>query len=83
MALTELMVKQAKAEEKTYHLSDGRGLALEVRPNGKKYWIIRYWVSGKERRSSIGPYPGVTLREARDKNHEFRRALADGKIASA
>jgi integrase len=79
MALTELMVKQAKAEGRTYHLSDGRGLALEVRSNGKKYWIIRYWVNKKERRSSIGPYPDVTLREARDKNHEFRKALEAGK----
>ena len=79
MLLTELVIKQAKAAEKTYHLSDGHGLALEVRPNGKKYWIIRYWISKKERRSSIGPYPGVSLKEAREKNSEFRKAMDAGK----
>jgi hypothetical protein len=36
MALTEFMCKQAKAEEKTCTMSDGRGLMLEVRPNGGK-----------------------------------------------
>ena len=79
MLLTELVIKQAKGEEKTYHLSDGHGLSLEVRPDGKKYWIIRYWVNRKERRSSIGPYPGVTLKEAREKNSAFRKAMDAGK----
>jgi hypothetical protein len=65
MSLTELMVKQAKPEEKTYMMTDGKGLALEVRPNGKKYWIVRYWTNKKERRTSLGPYPDVTLKEAR------------------
>ena len=32
MPLTELMVKQAKPEDKPYMMSDGKGLALEVRP---------------------------------------------------
>jgi hypothetical protein len=79
MSLTELMIRQARPEEKPYMLSDGKGLSLEVRPNGKKYWIIRYWIAGKERRSSAGAYPDVTLREARDKNYEFRKSLKDGK----
>ena len=79
MPLTELMIKQAKPEEKTYMLSDGKGLSLEVRPNGKKYWIIRYWVNKKERRTSGGVYPDVTLKEARDKNYEFRKSLESGK----
>jgi hypothetical protein len=77
--LTELVARQAKPSEKTYLLSDGRGLGLEVRPNGRKYWVIRYWVHGKERRTSVGAYPGVSLREARDKNDDLRRALKAGK----
>ncbi len=39
MSLTELMVKQAKPSEKTSILSDGKGLILEVRPNGRKYGL--------------------------------------------
>ena len=73
--LTESMVEQAKARNKSYAMSDGRGLLLEIRPNGGKYWIIRYWINKKERRTSAGIYPVVTLQEARTKNYEFRKAL--------
>jgi integrase len=79
LALTELAIKQAKPEDKTYMLTDGHGLGLEVRPDGKKYWILRYWVNRKERRTSLGPYPGVTLKEARQKSSAFRRAREAGK----
>jgi integrase len=79
MALTELTIRQAKAEEKTYMMTDGHGLGLEVRPDGKKYWIIRYWTNKKEHRTSVGAYPGVTLKEARDKNAALRKSLESGK----
>lgn len=79
MPLTELQIKQAKHGEKTYSLSDGKGLLLEVRPNGKKYWIIRYWVGGKEHRTSVGSFPDVTLRSAREKNFEIRKRVYSGE----
>lgn len=79
MPLTELMVKQAKARDRAYTMSDGNGLILEVRPSGAKYWIVRYWEKGKERRKSLGPYPEVSLRVARDRNIDLRRALKSGK----
>ena len=79
MALTELMIKQAKSEEKTYTMSDGKGLMLEIRPNGKKYWVIRYWENKKERRTSVGAYPAVPFREAREKNLTLRKSLESGK----
>lgn len=79
MPLTELMVKQAKPEEKTYTMTDGKGLMIEVRTNGKKYWVIRYWEKGKERRTSVGAFPAVTLHEAREKNEALRKSLASGK----
>ena len=80
MPLTELMVKQAKAQDKPYTMPDGNGLILEVRPSGTKYWIVRYWVQGKERRKSLGPYPAVTLKMARDQNIDFRRSLGKGSL---
>ena len=83
MALTELMVKQARGKEKPYTMSDGKGLILETRPNGKKYWIIRYWVDGKEKRTSVGSYPAVSLKEAREKNQAIRNSLASGKPVGA
>ena len=38
VALSDLIIKQAKSKDKRYTLSDGRGLILEVHPNGRKYW---------------------------------------------
>ena len=40
MALTELQIKHLKPKEKRYTVSDGRGLILEIHPNGSKYWIL-------------------------------------------
>ena len=79
MSLTEIIIKQTKPREKVFMISDGRGLSLEVHPNGKKYWIIRYWINNKERRTSAGIYPEVSLKQARDKNYEFRQSLKTGK----
>jgi hypothetical protein len=43
---------------------DGRGLYLQVK-NGGKSWVFRYMLNGKSRYMGLGPYPGVTLAEAR------------------
>ena len=40
--LSAIKVKQAKPQDKTYKLSDGKGLNLEVRTNGSKYWRLSY-----------------------------------------
>ena len=64
MVLTELQIKQLKPKEKRYTISDGRGLILEIHPNGSKYWILRFKVNGKEKRKSLGSFPEVPLKEA-------------------
>lgn len=80
--LTELTLKALKPKEKVYSLSDGNGLIIEVRPSGSRYWIIRYWVGGKEHRKSLGTYPEVSLKEARLQNADFRRRLGSGEDMS-
>ena len=74
MALSEMIVRQAKPRDKRYTMSDGRGLILEVHPNGRKYWIVRLWRDGKERRKSVGSYPDVSLKIARERAQELRSA---------
>mgnify|MGYP002627410250 CR=1 FL=1 len=80
MALTELQIKQLKPKEKRYTVSDGRGLILEVHPNGAKYWILRFKVKGKEKRKSLGSFPEVSLKEARVKAVEERGRKPEEKI---
>ena len=45
----------------------GGSLLLEVRPNGAKYWIVRFWVKGKEKQKHLESYPGMSTKEARTK----------------
>ena len=65
MRLTELELKKLKTKERTYSVSDGRGLILEIRPNGSKIWVVRCYADNKEKRRSVGKYPDVSLKEAR------------------
>ena len=77
--LTELQVKSAKPGEKRYMLRDDRGLYLRVDTSGRKYWILRYWEQKKERQLSLGPYPDLSLKEARLKRDEIQTDRAKGK----
>ena len=75
MALTETAIKNAKASEKPYKLSDARGLYLLVNPNGSKLWRMKYRFNETEKKLSLGIYPDVTLAAARDKQVEARRLI--------
>jgi len=76
--LTAVKVKQAKPKEKTYKLSDGKGLNLEVRSNGSKYWRLYYRHQDKQKTLALGVYPVVTLSEARKQALEAKRVLYNG-----
>ncbi|WP_186143722.1 tyrosine-type recombinase/integrase [Burkholderia gladioli] len=76
--LTEMQVRKAKPAEKSYRLADGKGLYLEVMPNGSKYWRMKYRFDGKEKRAAFGVYPEVSLAEARQACLAARKLLASG-----
>lgn len=78
MPLTELQIKNAKPTEKVQRLFDGGGLYLEISPSGGKLWRLKYRVDGREKRLSFGPYPTVTLKEAREKREKAKKLLVDG-----
>ena len=76
MKLSDPAVRKAKPEAKSYKLSDGGGMYLEVMPNGSKYWRLKYRFMGKEKRLALGVYPDITLAEARERRGEARKLLA-------
>jgi hypothetical protein len=57
---------------------DGRGLYLRIGPSGNKSWIYRFALGGKTRDMGLGPYPDISLAEAREKATECRRMRLDG-----
>ncbi len=78
MQLSEFAVRKAKPREKPYRMSDGGGLHLLVQPSGSKLWQQRYRYAGKENILSFGPYPLITIAEARQKRHDAKKLLLDG-----
>lgn len=74
--LTDKAISQAKPKEKPYRIYDEHGLYLEVSPAGGKLWRLKYRHQGKEKRLSLGQYPSVSLKEAREKAFEARKLIA-------
>jgi integrase len=72
--LTDTQIKKAKPAAKSYKLSDSGGLFLFVSTAGGKLWRLKYRFNGSEKLLSIGPYPEVSLIDAR-KAREGAKAL--------
>ena len=79
MSLSDKAVCFAKPEEKSYTLSDGRGLSLFVACNGRRSWHFRFSWQGKQYRISLGVFPEIGLAKARalcrDGNELLRKGI--------
>jgi integrase len=78
MPLTDLQCKNAAAREKPYKMADTGGLYLHIMPNGRKYWRMKYVFDKKERLLTFGPYPSLSLQEARFKRDDAQKLRRDG-----
>ena len=75
--LTDAEIKKAQVKEKEYKLSDGNGLYLVIKTNGTKFFRFDFSYGGKRKSMSFGVYPGITLKEARDKREESKKQLSN------
>ena len=72
-------VKIAKLDiKKQAQYGDGKGLWLQVSAFGTRSWLLRYMVAGRARVMGLGPYPEVSLKEARERAAEARKQIRDG-----
>lgn len=78
MPLTAVQVKQAKPAPKQYKLADGGGMYLLVKPNGGKYWRLKYRIHGKEKTLAFGTADDVSLAEAREMRTAARKQITRG-----
>ena len=76
--LSDSQVKSLKPKEQRYSLADGEGLSIDVSPTGKKKWIVSYRVNGKQTRKSLGEYPDLGCKDARQLARQFK-SDAQGK----
>jgi integrase len=76
MPLTDTAIRNSKPELKPRKLFDGGGLFLLVAPTGGKLWRLKYRFDGKEKLLSLGAYPAISLKDARDQRDQARKLLA-------
>lgn len=81
--LTEKKCAAAKAGTTELRLFDGGGLYLAVRPTGSKSWKLKYRAQGLEKKLTLGPYPLMSLREAREARDKARLEVLAGTDPSA
>ncbi len=58
--------------------SDGDGLTFTLSAKGTASWVFRYRYGGKQRELSIGHYPTITLKRARELANDARSKVAEG-----
>ena len=77
--LTDIQIRNARATDKPYKLSDGGGLYVEIMPHGSKLWRMKVrQANGKESILSFGAYPGVPLADARSERAKTKQQQAAG-----
>jgi integrase len=81
--LSNAVISGAKPREKAFKLADGGGLFLLVTPAGSRWWRLRFRVRGTEKMLSLGTFPDVSLKLARERRDQARRDLANGIDPSA
>ena len=82
--LTDIQCKSAKPSRdengstKPIKLSDGYGLNLEVRSDGK-FWFYAFRLNGKQLKLNLGGYPTVRLSDAREMHQTAWALVQDGE----
>jgi integrase len=80
MAIHKMTDRAIASKVKPGLYGDGGNLFLRVADGGTKGWVFRYTLSGGRKRAmGLGPYPDITLAEARDRAQELRRQRLDGE----
>lgn len=78
MPLDPASVEALEPRSRPYKTGDSLGLYLEVRPDGAKFWRLRYRWAGKQNTLSCGVYPETGLDDARRRRDAARALLAAG-----
>jgi integrase len=88
MALTDAKIRNTKPDAaRRIRLHDAGGLYLEISPSATKdsgrWWRLKYRIGGAEKRVSLGVYPAVSLKAARDARDATRQQVRAGTDPAA
>lgn len=77
MTLTDTACRNRKASKKPVKFADSGGLYLFITPRGSKLWRMDYRYEGLRKTLSFGPYPNVSLLQARTQREEAKKTLVN------
>jgi integrase len=78
MKLTDTAIRIARPGDRPRKLFDGDGLYLYLSTTGHRAWRFKYYIEGREKHLHFGRYPEISLKAARERRLEARRALETG-----
>src|SRR5262245_10512513 len=81
MRLTVKNVEAMRPGADRREIPDGHmpGLYLIVQPSGARSWAVRYRHHGQSRKHTLGSYPAIDLKAARELGSKALRAVAEGR----
>ncbi|WP_458070659.1 tyrosine-type recombinase/integrase [Rhodanobacter sp. BL-MT-08] len=80
MSLTDAALKALRPRSGTrYEVTDRDGLVIEVQPSGALVWRYRYRLNGSREKVTLGPYPTIGLKLARELRMEAEKKVLLGK----
>jgi len=77
--LTDRKIAKLSWKPKRFHLLDREGLRLAVFPEGRWAWQLRATIRGKPAVVTLGYWPQMRARGARQKAAELRGEIAEGR----
>lgn len=79
--LTDVALKNLKAREKAYKVTDRDGLYVHVSTSGTLTFRLDYRLNGRRETLTLGKYgpAGISLARAREKTIDAKRAVAEGR----
>jgi len=67
-----------EATEVRYPVGGVSGLLLRITPSGSRQWILRAKVGNRRPDMGLGPYPEISLAQAREKARELKEKIRSG-----
>lgn len=78
MKFSDNYIKNLQPESSWLEKIEASGLGLRITPSGNKSWFYRFTYNGKRFKMSLGKYPAVSLKDARDLLFQAQKLKENG-----
>ena len=75
---TDRFIQKLVVKPERYDVRETDGFAVRVAPSGAKTWQFIYTFNAKKRRVTLGTYPGMSLKDAKEPCTKLRDCLSRG-----